>query len=185
MKLLVDTFQYIYYVKEDGRYLDRLYRTDLTPKQMERIHRITWYIYMNCGEKITLDQLARTEFYSRFHISHFIKRAFGLSYQETLSLSRAVVSERILLATDFNLDQVAALAGFSTRSQYCNHFKRWHGISPARYRKENAAGAQGNLDITFPVSHQAAQALLSPLPESHPSLVSSFHSWEDAVPGKE
>jgi AraC-like DNA-binding protein len=161
IRLLIDTFQYIYYVKdEDGKYIDIISQNNLTKKQLERLHRITYYIYMNCHEKLTLDELANTELYNRFYISHFIKKAFGLSYQETVSLSRAVVSERLLLSTDFSLDEVAAAVGYSSRGQYCNHFKKWHGISPSQYRRENREDAPGNIDNTFPLSHAEAERII-------------------------
>ncbi|MDR2486799.1 MAG: AraC family transcriptional regulator [Clostridiales Family XIII bacterium] len=159
---LVDTFQYIYYVKEEGgRYMDVLARSGLTSEQMRRLHHITYYIYMNCQEKLTLDDVARAEFYSKFHISHFIRRAFGLSYQDTLMLSRAIVSERLLLGTDRNLDQIAADVGFSTRSQYCQQFRRWHDMSPAQYRKENAPGAPGNRDAYVPVGMEVLEGWMA------------------------
>ncbi|MDR3225761.1 MAG: AraC family transcriptional regulator [Clostridiales Family XIII bacterium] len=160
LKLLVNTFQYIYYVKENGRYLDIVSRSNLTAEQMERLHRITYYIYMHCHGKLTLDELAQTEFYSRFHISHFIKRAFGLSYQDTLSLCRSTIAERILLSTDYNLDEIATLVGFSTRSQFCRHFRKWHDMSPSQYRRENAPDVPGNLNITFPVDYETARSSL-------------------------
>jgi xylan 1,4-beta-xylosidase len=161
VRLLIDTFQYIYYVKdEDGNYIDILSENNLTRKQLERLHRITYYIYMNCHEKLTLDELANTELYNRFYISHFIKKAFGLSYQETVSLSRAVVSERLLLSTDFNLDDIAETVGFSSRGQYCNHFRKWHGMSPSQYRRENREDAPGNIDNTFPLSYREASKII-------------------------
>ncbi|MDR0520097.1 MAG: AraC family transcriptional regulator [Clostridiales Family XIII bacterium] len=158
LKLIVDTFQYIYYVKDkDGNYIDILSQNNLTKKQLERLHRITYYIYMNCGEKLRLDDLANTELYNRFYISHFIKKAFGLSYQETVSLSRAVISERMLLGTDSSLDEIASAVGFSSRGQYCSHFRKWHGMSPTQYRRENREDAPGNVDNIFVMQRAEAE----------------------------
>jgi len=163
VKLLVDTFQYRYYIKQEGVYRNTLDRSPgLSPEQLRRMQRLTFYIHNNCNESLTLDSVAETEFYSRFTISHFIKKAFGLSFQETVCLSRVVMAERILIDTDFGLDEIATLVGFSNRSQFCDQFKKWHGLPPSLYRKQNKAGAPGNLDIAFPLEEEEIAALLAP-----------------------
>jgi AraC-like DNA-binding protein/quercetin dioxygenase-like cupin family protein len=150
LKMLISIFQYRYYVKEDGVYRSILNRSpDLSLDQIQRLQRLTYHIFNNCNDKLNLDRVAETECYSRFYISHFIKKAFGLSFQETVCLSRVVMSERILLDTGFSIDEIATFVGFSNRSQYCNQFKRWHGIPPSQYRKENSQGASGNEDVMF------------------------------------
>jgi len=147
---LIDTFQYVYYEKHDGGYRDCLDKSkNLSQEQLRRLHRLTHYIYTNCHDKLTLDDVAGTEYYSKFYVSHFIKKAYGLSYQETVCLSRVMISERLLLGTDYNMDNIAAMVGFSTRNQYCAQFKKWHGITPSQYRKENAPGSPGNSDLLF------------------------------------
>jgi AraC-like DNA-binding protein len=161
LEIIVDTFQYIYYVKENGHYMDILARNDMHPDQMRRLHHLTYYIYMNCQEKLTLDDIARTEFYSRFHVSHFIKKAFGLSYQETVTMSRAILSERLLIETDFNLDEIASMVGFSTRSQYCQQVRKWHDQSPSQYRKMNSPDAPDNQDVFSPVEYSAVKDIIN------------------------
>jgi xylan 1,4-beta-xylosidase len=162
VKVLVDTFRYSYYEKKDGQYYNMLDRSpNLTHDQILRLQRLTYYIWTNSQNSLSLDDLANTEFYSRFYISHFIKKAYGLSFQETVALTRVVSSERLLIDTDYSLDRIADLVGFSNRSQYCSQFKRWHGMPPSQYRKENKPGAQGNADIVFPVDAKEAENLLS------------------------
>ena len=165
--LIIDTFQYIYYHKHEDRYRDAIDKSiNLSQEQLKRLHRLTHYIYTNCHDKLTLDDVAGTEYYSKFHISHFIKKAYGLSYQETLCLSRVAISERVLLETDYNMDRVAAVTGFSTRNQYCQQFKKWHGVTPSQFRKENGPGGPGGVDLLFDCDEARARALLGldPLP---------------------
>jgi len=145
---IIDTFQYVYYGKHEGGYRDRLDRSNnLSQEQLQRLHRLTHYIYTNCHDKLKLDDVAGTEYYSRFYVSHFIKKAYGLSYQETVCLSRVMISERLLIGTDYNMDTIASQVGFSTRNQYCRQFKKWHGTTPSRFRKENAPDSPGSVDV--------------------------------------
>ena len=161
MLILIDTFQYIYFKKTDDGYTEMLDNSiNLTKDQIDRIHRLTGYIYFNSAVKLTLDDLAKSEYYSRFYISHFLKKAYGLSYQETLSLARISCSERLLLGTDKSLEEIAGEVGFSNRSHFSQHFKKWHGMPPSQFRKENAPGAPGSTDIVFPLDEASIDRLL-------------------------
>ena len=158
---LIDTFQYIYYHKHEDGYRDAIDTSlNLTPEQLKRLHRLTHYIYTNCHDKLTLDGVAGTEYYSKFYISHFIKKAYGLNYQETLCLSRVTISERVLLETNYNMARIAAVTGFSTRNQYCQQFKKWHGITPFQFRKANAPGSPGNVERLVVCEEEQARKLL-------------------------
>jgi len=160
--LIIDTFQYVYYEKRDNTYHDFLDRSNnLSHEQLKRLHRLTHYIYTHCHDKLTLDDVAGTEYYSRFYVSHFIKKAYGLSYQETVCLSRVMISERLLIGTDYNMDSIAVMVGFSTRNQYCRQFKKWHGISPSQFRKENSPGSPGSKDVIFNCDEAQINRLLA------------------------
>ena len=162
--LLIDTFQYVYYEKHDNTYHDFIDRSNnLSHEQLKRLHRLTHYIYTHCHDRLTLDDVAGTEYYSRFYVSHFIKKAYGLSYQETVCLSRVMISERLLIGTPYNMDSIAEMVGFSTRNQYCRQFKKWHGISPSQFRKENAPGSPGSNDLTLNCDEKKISDLLAPL----------------------
>jgi len=155
---LIDTFQYSHYKKSGDTYRAAIDKSaDLSQDQLRRLHQLTHYIYMNSSNKLTLDEVADTVFYSKFYISHFIKKAYGLSFQETLCLSRVTISERLLIGTDFTMDNIAAMTGFSTRNQYCQQFKKWHGITPSHYRKENSPDNPVNTDLIFPSDYESAK----------------------------
>ena len=148
---LIDTFQYVYFEKHGDGYRERLNENNnLSNEQLERLHRLTHYIYANCHDKLMLEDLAKTEYYSKFYVSHFIKKAYGLSYQEALCLSRTMISERLLIGTDYNMDIIASMVGFSTRNQYCQQFKKWHGVTPSQFRKENSPQNPDNIDLMSP-----------------------------------
>jgi hypothetical protein len=68
--LLIDTFQYIYFKKTGDGYTEMLDKSvALTKEQIDRIHRLTSFIYFNSAGKLTLDDLAKSENYSKFYVS--------------------------------------------------------------------------------------------------------------------
>lgn len=106
--------------------------------QMQRIHRIISYIYKNYNRKITLDELAQTEYVSKFYMSHLIRYGFGESFQNTLNIIRVDESEKMLFGTKKSIDQIALESGFSSGTFYKNSYLKWTGISPGEQQKTYA-----------------------------------------------
>lgn len=59
----------------------------------------------------------------------------GLAYQDLVGEARQALSEQLLRRTDYALAEIAFLTGFSDQSTFTRAFKRWHGQTPARYRR--------------------------------------------------
>ncbi|WP_171230895.1 AraC family transcriptional regulator [Ruegeria sp. HKCCA6707] len=61
--------------------------------------------------------------------------ADGLAYQDLVLGARKTLSEQLLRRTDYALAEIAFLTGFSDQSTFTRAFKRWHGQTPAGYRR--------------------------------------------------
>jgi len=59
----------------------------------------------------------------------------GLAYQDLVANARRALSEQLLRQTDYALAEIAFLTGFSDQSTFTRAFKRWHGKTPASYRR--------------------------------------------------
>ena len=59
----------------------------------------------------------------------------GLAYKDLVTDARKSLSEQLLRRTDYALAEVAFLTGFSDQSTFTRAFKRWHGLTPAHYRR--------------------------------------------------
>ncbi|MBQ1352657.1 MAG: helix-turn-helix transcriptional regulator [Firmicutes bacterium] len=101
-----------------------------------RLSRITNYIYDNYSRKLTLNEIAENEHLSIYYLSHVIKEATGLSFQDLLSFIRVEQSEHLLLGTDKKMGAIAHATGFSAVRYYIKHFERWFGMTPQEYRKK-------------------------------------------------
>ena len=102
----------------------------------ERLKRITEYMYDNYGRKLTLNEIAEREHLSVFYLSHVIKAATGLSYQDLLSFMRVEESEKLILGTDKKIGTISLESGFSAVRYYIKYFEKWFGIHPLEYRKQ-------------------------------------------------
>lgn len=131
-----------YQVMEDGKFAnDSKNRGDKI--LAGRLNRITDYMYENYTRKLTLSEIAEREHLSIYYLSHVIKEATGLSFQELLSFIRVEESEKLLLGTNKKIGAIAEESGFSAVRYYIKHFETWYGMHPAEYRKKYTGKAAG------------------------------------------
>lgn len=103
---------------------------------VNRLNRITNYMYSNYSRKISLNEIAEEEHLSIYYLSHLIKEATGLSFQELLSFIRVEQSEHLLLGTDNRISTISQETGFSAVRYYRAHFEKWFGMPPEDYREK-------------------------------------------------
>ena len=59
-----------------------------------------------------------------------------LSFKTLIDESRRQLAERLLNQTEYSLNEIAFLTGFSEQSAFNRAFKRWAGMTPRSYRLE-------------------------------------------------
>lgn len=59
----------------------------------------------------------------------------GYVYQELVDSARRDLAERLLGQSEFAIVEIAFLTGYSDQSTFTRAFKRWHGQTPANYRR--------------------------------------------------
>jgi AraC-like DNA-binding protein len=93
-------------------------------------------VYDNFSRKLTLSEIAERENLSIYYLSHIIKEATGLSFQDLLSYIRVEESEKLLLGTNKKIGAIAEETGFSAVRYYIKHFEHWFDMHPLEYRKK-------------------------------------------------
>ncbi len=130
---LMSDFQY--FVMEDGKFKNES-KNKGNKILAGRLNRITDYMYENYARKLTLSEIADREHLSIYYLSHIIKEATGLSFQDLLSYIRVEESEKLLLGTNKKIGAIADETGFSAVRYYIKHFEQWFGMHPLEYRKK-------------------------------------------------
>lgn len=96
------------------------------------------YFMENCYlESPSLSVVAQHLNVSREHLSRLFKRTVGISfseYQTNIKLRHAV---EYLENTEFSIQKISELSGFSNSNYMCDVFKKCYDISPTQYRKAN------------------------------------------------
>ncbi|MBQ3418672.1 MAG: helix-turn-helix domain-containing protein [Erysipelotrichaceae bacterium] len=103
-------------------------------KQNKRIDRINSYIDEHYQEQIRLSEIAELEKISVTHLSHFITKQFGMTFNEYLTDKRLECSLRQVSNLSLSLSEIAINSGFSELKYMTKAFKKTFGLTPKEYR---------------------------------------------------
>ncbi|PKM84380.1 MAG: hypothetical protein CVU86_07520 [Firmicutes bacterium HGW-Firmicutes-11] len=129
---LINDFQY--FAMEDGKFVNEP-RAKGNKILTERLNRITDYLYENYNRRLTLNEIAEREHLSIYYLSHVIKEATGLCFQDLLNFIRVEESEKLLLGSRKKIGEISVESGFSAVRYYIKYFTKWFGMHPEEYRK--------------------------------------------------
>ena len=96
------------------------------------VRRARSYIEANWAESISLDELARVSYVSKYHLVRTFRRTLGLpphTYQMRLRLVHAMR----MLVGGASVSRVAYDTGFADQAHLTRAFKRGYGAPPVRY----------------------------------------------------
>ncbi len=102
-----------------------------------RLNSIISYIDSNFDKGITLQNVADNENLNVYYLSHYIKKSFGITFQEYLNMMRLDKAIVLLTRTDKTITDVAFESGFPSTKALNNLFKNEYNCTPSEFRKEN------------------------------------------------
>jgi AraC-like DNA-binding protein len=105
---------------------------DFIMKAVERVIRV---MRDNLGEPITIDDMARTAMFSKFHFSRMFQQVTGISPRRFLSALRMQEAKRLLLASSLTVADISYLVGYNSIGTFSSRFRTCVGVSPTAYRQ--------------------------------------------------
>ncbi len=117
--------------------LKRTVMLEHSPKDStyRRLVRVRRQIAGNPEKPWTLKAMAELANLSPSRFSDLYKKHFGKSPVSDLISKRIGASKRLLVATDFSVEEIAEKCGFSSIHYFSKCFKKQTGISPSEVRK--------------------------------------------------
>ena len=101
----------------------------------ETVGRILDYLSENFHETITFEMLSKEVNLSTFRISHLVKEQTGKTVLQHIHHLRIQEAQRLLEQSELSCTDIAYESGFGDQSYFIKQFRKWMGITPARYRK--------------------------------------------------
>lgn len=87
-------------------------------------------------ENITIKELAKKYGISAGYLSTLIKDNLGMPFPDYLAAKRIQKAKELMENEMLSLEQISEMAGFRDNYYFSKVFKKYTGISPAKYRKE-------------------------------------------------
>ncbi|MFF8867335.1 helix-turn-helix domain-containing protein [Streptomyces sp. NPDC015139] len=107
----------------------------MTSTAIERaVHRVIQDMHANLGQDLTIDDMARTAMFSKFHFTRAFRDVTGTSPGRFLSALRLQEAKRLLIDTGFSVADISSQVGYSSVGTFSSRFKSCVGVSPSMFR---------------------------------------------------
>lgn len=103
-----------------------------------RINRVFLFIDENLASDLSLYAVSQIAYFSPFHFHRVFKFVTGETLNEYVSRRRIEKSALDLLHKNTTATEIAYKYGFSEISSFSRAFKKFYGISPSEFKKQNA-----------------------------------------------
>ncbi|HEX6472694.1 MAG TPA: AraC family transcriptional regulator [Streptosporangiaceae bacterium] len=105
-------------------------------QEVERaVERVIQSIHENYGEQITVDDMARTAMYSKFHFTRIFQRVTGLTPGRFLSAVRLQKAKQLLTSTSWKVTDISQIVGYTSVGTFSSRFASSVGLPPTAYRE--------------------------------------------------
>lgn len=121
-------YQFVYSI------LQQLQLQGIDMKEPDPVAQAILYIQEHYSESITLESIATILNYSVPHLSALFKKGTGYSLIGYLIRIRIDKAASLLVETDVTLREIAASVGYKDPYYFGRLFKKYRGVSPARFR---------------------------------------------------
>ncbi|MDR1596163.1 MAG: AraC family transcriptional regulator [Treponema sp.] len=108
------------------------------------------YLHAHFAEPVTLEDVARHLNYSSRHVNRAYMNIFKTSIMRNLNLLRIEYAKRYLCLTDYSIEKISEMTGFSCSRTLYKLFKKYVGVSISQYRDRKFR--QGNALETRPAA---------------------------------
>ncbi len=117
-------------------------RMRITDKEIQadhkkRINRVFEFIDKNLESDLSLNTVCEIAFFSPFHFHRVFKFITGETLNEYVNRRKIEKSALDLLHKNTMITELAHKFGFSDNSSFSRAFKKYYGISPTEFRKQN------------------------------------------------
>lgn len=106
-----------------------------TPREPEAVTRARRFIRDNLGDRLTLEQVARSAGLSPHHFCKVFRKSVGINLVDYINRSRVEQARQMLLRPDARVSEVAFEVGYQSLSQFNRCFRGVTGESPTEYRR--------------------------------------------------
>ncbi len=113
-------------------------KSDIEKDYISRINLTLKYIDNNLDSELSLESLSKVALYSPFHFHRIFKALIGETPNAYIIRKRIEKTASVLLhKKHISITELSLQYGFNSNASFTRAFKKFYGISPSEFRKEN------------------------------------------------
>lgn len=113
--------------------LDKKTQTDY----QNRINRVFQYIDENLDSDLSLNTISAIAFFSPYHFHRVFKFITEETLNEYVTRRKIEKSALDLIHKDIGITEISTRCGFNDNSSFTRTFKKYYGVNPTEFRKQN------------------------------------------------
>ena len=94
------------------------------------------YIDIHYSSELNLDHLASITHMNKYYLIHIFKKSIGTTPIDYLIEKRISMSKMLLETTEYSMNQISQIVGFTSQSYFNQIFKKRVGMRPKQYRNQ-------------------------------------------------
>lgn len=110
---------------------------DLRVEYKLRINKVFQYIDENLDSDLSLDTISKIALFSPFHFHRIFKTITDETLNEYVTRRRIEKSVLDLMHKKIGISEISTKCGFNDSSSFTRAFKKFYGVSPTEFRKQN------------------------------------------------
>lgn len=118
----------LYSLVDDHTAAPKLYRPEITA--------LAEYIDSHYKDPLSLEDFSNYTHLSKHYLIRVFARQMGMSPYRYLHMCRISHAQSLLKSSDMTVSQIAYAVGYNDPIVFTRHFKAFHMVTPAEYRKE-------------------------------------------------
>ena len=102
-----------------------------------RLRDLIQFIRENLDARLTLDRISRYFRTDKYYLCRYFRKHTGLSVMDYVNRMRIVNAEKLIVQNSHSITDISLMVGFNNITNFDRTFKRYTGISPREYRRNN------------------------------------------------
>lgn len=100
-----------------------------------KVERIKYYLERNYDKNLNLSIVAEMVCLSPKYVSKIFKEYTGMGFNEYRLKIKAEMARELLDKSEYNINELASKLGYNNTESFIKSFKKFTGMTPAKYRK--------------------------------------------------
>lgn len=115
----------------------KILEKEIQTDYQNRINRVFKYIDENLDSDLSLNTLSEIAFFSPYHFHRLFKFITKETLNEYVTRKRIEKSASDLVHKNKSVSEISHIYGFNDNSTFTRTFKKYYGVSPTEFRKQN------------------------------------------------